>query len=97
MDGVSLTFVLLELLLHETELFFGLPQFALESGNLSRARSGGQQHRLFDSYRQILLASCGFLVDPPFVFYFRTPTRVSGATVYVVIFSYILNTYLKAC
>ena len=60
MDGVSLTFVCLELLLHEAELFFGLPQFALESGNLSRARSGGQQQCLFDSYRQILLASCGF-------------------------------------
>ena len=42
-DRVSLTFVLLELLLHEAELFFGLPQFALESGNLSRARNGCQQ------------------------------------------------------
>ena len=41
MDGVSLTFVCLELLLHEAKLFFGLPQFALESGNLSGARSGG--------------------------------------------------------
>ena len=43
MDGVSLTFVCLKLLLHEVELFFGLPQFALESGNLSRACSGRQQ------------------------------------------------------
>ena len=47
MDGVSLTFVRLELLLHEAELFFGLLQFALEFGNLSRARSGGQQQCLF--------------------------------------------------
>ena len=46
-DGISLTFVLLELLLHEAELFFGLLQFALEFGNLSRARSGGQQQCLF--------------------------------------------------
>ena len=37
MDGVFLTFVRLELLLHEAELFFGLPQFALESGYLSGA------------------------------------------------------------
>ena len=58
MDGVSLTFVRLELLLHEAELFFGLPQFVLESGNLSRAGIGGQQQCLFNSYRQILLASC---------------------------------------
>ena len=41
MDGVFLTVVRLELLLHEAELFFVLPQFALESGNLSRTRSGG--------------------------------------------------------
>ena len=47
MDRVSLTFVLLELLLHEAELFFGLPQIALESGNLGRARSGGQQQCMF--------------------------------------------------
>ena len=40
MDGVYLTFVRLELLLNEVELFFGLPQFELESGNLSRACSG---------------------------------------------------------
>ena len=60
MDGVSLTFVRLELLLHEAEIFFGLSQFMLESGNLSRACSGGQQQCLFDSYRQILLASFGF-------------------------------------
>ena len=46
-DGVSLTFVLLELLLHEAELFFGLPHVALESGTLSCARSGGQQQCLF--------------------------------------------------
>ena len=45
-DGVSLTFVLLELLLHEVELFFGLPQFALESGNLGCAGSSGKQHCL---------------------------------------------------
>ena len=60
MDGVFLTSVRLELLLHEVELFFGLPQFALESSNLGRAHSGGQQQCLFDSYRQILLASYGF-------------------------------------
>ena len=47
MDGVSLTFVLLELLLHEAELFFGLAQVALESGNLSHARSSGQQQCMF--------------------------------------------------
>ena len=47
MDGVSLTFVRLELLLHEAELFFGLPQFVLEYGNLSHACSGGQQQCLF--------------------------------------------------
>ena len=60
MDGVSLTFVRLELLLHEAKLFFGLPQFTLESDNLSLACSSGQQQCLFDSYRQILLTSCGF-------------------------------------
>ena len=43
MDGVFLTSVRLELLLCKTELLFGLPQFALESGNLSRARNGSQQ------------------------------------------------------
>ena len=59
MDGVFLTFVRLKLLLHEVKLFFSLPQFALESGNLSHAPSGGQQQCLFDSYKQILLASCG--------------------------------------
>ena len=47
MDGVSLTFVRLELLLHEAELFFGLPQFVLESSNLNRACSGGQQQYMF--------------------------------------------------
>ena len=70
MDEVFLTSIHFKLLLHEAELFFGLPQFALESGNFSRARSGGQQQCLLDSYRQILLASCGFLVDPPFGFSF---------------------------
>ena len=86
MDGVSLTFIRLELLLHEAELFFVMPQFVLESGNLSHARNSDQQQCLFDSYRQKLLASYSFLVDPPFGFSFRTPTRVSGATVYRVIF-----------
>ena len=55
-DGISLTFVLLELLLHEAELFFGPPQVALESGNLGHARSGGQQQCLLvniDKYYQI--------------------------------------------
>ena len=46
MDGVFLTFVCLELLFHEAELFFGLPQFALESGNLSRVCNNSQQQRL---------------------------------------------------
>ena len=45
-DGVSLTFVCLELILHEAELFFGLPQVLPESGDLSCARSGGQQQHL---------------------------------------------------
>ena len=47
MDGVFLTSVRLELLLHEAELFFGLPQFALESGNLSRVCNNSQQQCLF--------------------------------------------------
>ena len=47
MDGVFITFVRLELFLHKAQLFFGLSQFALESGNLSRACSGGQQQCLF--------------------------------------------------
>ena len=62
MDGVFLTFVRLELPLHEAELFFSPPQFVLEFGNLVRACNGGQQQCLFDSFKQIPLASCVFLV-----------------------------------
>ena len=70
MNGVSLTFVLFELPLHEAELLFGLLQVPFESGNLNRARSSSKQQCLFDSYRQKLLASYGFSVDPPFGFSF---------------------------
>ena len=46
MNAVSLTFVLLELPLHEAELFFGPPQVLLQSEDLRSEGSGGQQRRL---------------------------------------------------
>ena len=46
MDGVSLTFVLLELPLHEAELFFGPPKALPQSGDLRSGGGGGQQRRL---------------------------------------------------
>ena len=55
MDGVSPTFVLLELPLHKAELFFGLPQVLPESDDLSYACNSGQQQRLLiniDKYCQ---------------------------------------------
>ena len=47
MNGVSLTFVLFEMPLHEAELSLGLLQVPLESGDFRRAGSSGKQHRLF--------------------------------------------------
>ena len=46
MDGVSLTFVLLELPLHEAELFLGPPQVPLQFEDLRSAGGSGQQRRL---------------------------------------------------
>ena len=46
MDGVFLTFVRLELPLHEAELFFSPPQFVLEFGDLRSTGGSGQQQCL---------------------------------------------------
>ena len=46
MDGVSLNFVRLELLLHEAELFLGPLQVLLQSGDLRSTSGSSQQRRL---------------------------------------------------
>ena len=91
------TFVVLQLLLHEAELFLGPLQVLLQSGDLCSVNSCSQQRCLLIHNRHFMLDSYKNYFDPLFGFSFRTLNRASGATVYKVIFFYNYITYLKAC